>query len=679
MKPFGIVWSLFLAAVSLLRGESEKPFHFQSDIAPYFARHGCAAAECHGGATGRGGFKLSLFATNARADYEAITQHLDGRRIDFLDPHRSLILRKPTRDLRHKGGEVITSESAAYKALESWIVEGAPFARGDRGEPSKLVIVRKTESDGPRAIVNAHFRKGEAEATLVDVSGMARFESSDPGVVEVEEDGRFKIRGKGEAWIIARYGKLSANFRIVEPFGAAGAESVDPPLSINALWRARLSELGLKPGPEAGHYRFWRRLYFDLLGRPPAPHEIPKHAKDLEAQRIAETAEKLVQTKEFAAQLSRHLLDWFEVPPAVEDVKHTSERNKRLRASISAFAARDEDFLAFATSMIDQPARREFVQRFGDPRDRAEFVGRAHLGISIGCARCHNHPTDGWTQAEHLQFSALFADPRPGKVRSERMMAPGKFFLPGDGKAVEPALLPLGAAPREVDPKRESSEQLAEFLRDQALDSFTRNTVNRLFDILLGQPLVDPAHLHQSRNSNQERALTALGVNFAGKGGYRLGYLASLIASSAPYRLDSDPPDAKTLSGDPQLRYLARREARTLTADEYLRAVTFVLGVPPTKGLTAETPLAQQLQLLNSGVLQELLRRPGNQVEAIFDFESEPAKQLEQLYFLILSRPPRPAEVEEFVPLLREAEDVRAVGRDLAFALFASREFSSVR
>ncbi|NIP92462.1 MAG: DUF1549 domain-containing protein, partial [Akkermansiaceae bacterium] len=118
------------------------------------------------------------------------------------------------------------------------------------------------------------------------------------------------------------------------------------------------------------------------------------------------------------------------------------------------------------------------MQRFGDPRDRAEFVGRAHLGISIGCARCHNHPSDRWSQAQHLQFSALFADPRPQAGNGDRMVA-GKFFLPGDGKAIEPALLPVAGPVSGVDGSRSHGEQLAEFLQDSGATHFARNAANR--------------------------------------------------------------------------------------------------------------------------------------------------------------------------------------------------------
>ena len=123
MKPFLTVL-VALATGSFLCADQDPSFHFQYGLAPYLAKAGCAAADCHGGATGRGGLKLSLFATNARADFEAIAQDLGGRRIDLFDPEGSLILRKPTRQIRHKGGRVIEQESEAYQALLKWIQQG---------------------------------------------------------------------------------------------------------------------------------------------------------------------------------------------------------------------------------------------------------------------------------------------------------------------------------------------------------------------------------------------------------------------------------------------------------------------------------------------------------------------------------------------------------------------------
>ena len=68
---------------------------------------------------------------------------------------------------------------------------------------------------------------------------------------------------------------------------------------------------------------------------------------------------------------------------------------------------------------------------------------------------------------------------------------------------------------------------------------------------------------------------------------------------------------------------------------------------------------------------------PGNTVDILITFGAEDL--LEQLYFLILSRPPSAAERREFGPLLQNTEDARSACLDLAFALLASREFSSIR
>src|SRR4051812_21188868 len=49
------------------------PLHFENDILPILARHGCSSSGCHGKAEGQGGFKLSIFASDPEADYAALT------------------------------------------------------------------------------------------------------------------------------------------------------------------------------------------------------------------------------------------------------------------------------------------------------------------------------------------------------------------------------------------------------------------------------------------------------------------------------------------------------------------------------------------------------------------------------------------------------------------------------
>lgn len=676
MKPFLTVL-VALATGSFLCADQDPSFHFQYGLAPYLAKAGCAAADCHGGATGRGGLKLSLFATNARADFEAIAQDLGGRRIDLFDPEGSLILRKPTRQIRHKGGRVIEQESEAYQALLKWIQQGAHYSRGDLGELVDLELEMTSGPESEQVQVQATFQPKQGAPRREDVTAMARFETTDETVATVDEDGRIRRRGPGRAWIIANYGLLAARTEILEPFGPTAKVPPLAPSKIGRSWYHSLSDLGLASSARAGEYRILRRLYLDLTGRPPALDEIEAYFGIAAGDRVAITAKKLLASDQFADQLARHLMNWFEVPDASRDLRHTSERNTRLRNEVRRFAGRDTSLLDFAGAMFTQAGPREFVQRFGDPRDRAEFVGRTHLGISIGCARCHNHPSDRWTQAQHLQFSALFADPRPSSKGGKMTMKPGPFYLPGDGKAIEPALLPLGAMDEALSTEENHSEHLAAFLRTAGRPHLARNIANRFMGILVGRHLVEAPDDHRVGNPALHEPLLDELVQVLEKNDFRIRPFVQAIMESPFYQVESEPPVRESLSGDPQHRYLARREARALSSEEYLRAVSFVLGLEPPRDSKINTPLAQQLKVLNSGVLQKWLRTPGNQIDFLIEFGSDDL--LKQLFLLILTRPPTAEERAVFGPILQQGNESTGVVRDLAFALLTSREFSSVR
>ncbi len=89
----GLSFTTLVFAWLVAAANAAESFHFAHEISPILAKVGCAAAECHGTATGQGGFKLSLFAGDPRDDFEAIRNELDGRRVDFLNPGISQLLR----------------------------------------------------------------------------------------------------------------------------------------------------------------------------------------------------------------------------------------------------------------------------------------------------------------------------------------------------------------------------------------------------------------------------------------------------------------------------------------------------------------------------------------------------------------------------------------------------------
>ncbi len=102
--------------------------YFVNRVMPWVAKAGCNQVQCHGSQRGKGGFRLSMFGAEPDFDYEAITRGADGRRINKVEPAKSLLLLKATGGIPHAGKQPLQLDSAEYKMLVSWIARGAPWA-----------------------------------------------------------------------------------------------------------------------------------------------------------------------------------------------------------------------------------------------------------------------------------------------------------------------------------------------------------------------------------------------------------------------------------------------------------------------------------------------------------------------------------------------------------------------
>src|SRR5436853_4308613 len=83
---------------------------FQRHLLPLLGRLGCNGRACHGSFQGQGGFRLSLFGYDFKADLEALTM-ADSGRVDLEAPEVSKILEKPTLAIPHNGGKRLEAES----------------------------------------------------------------------------------------------------------------------------------------------------------------------------------------------------------------------------------------------------------------------------------------------------------------------------------------------------------------------------------------------------------------------------------------------------------------------------------------------------------------------------------------------------------------------------------------
>src|SRR5262245_40387020 len=175
--------ALLLAAAAPLLAPRQPParrFDFASDVLPILQRQGCSSAYCHGSATGRAGFKLSLFGSEPGADFAAITTALGGRRVDLRDPEHSLLVQKALGRLDHGGGRRVPRDSPSHRALLEWIAAGAPWCDGPEPTLADLELAQL----GDHLQVRATFTSATG-LEVRDVTALALLSSTDPTVVEI--------------------------------------------------------------------------------------------------------------------------------------------------------------------------------------------------------------------------------------------------------------------------------------------------------------------------------------------------------------------------------------------------------------------------------------------------------------------------------------------------------------
>ncbi|MEK6235364.1 MAG: Ig-like domain-containing protein, partial [Planctomycetales bacterium] len=193
-------------------GVEENPrIDFAGQVLPILSKAGCNAGACHASQYGKGGFKLSVFAFEPSNDYDAILRDRQGRRVNWISPERSLLLRKPTLELAHGGNQRLRKGSPDYHILRAWLVGGGPQSSQDAPKvvgikitPSRL-IASLDRSNQENAQQQLRVVATHSDQTERDVTCWAKFDSMDEGVATVSEDGLIGVHGRGQAPIMVRF------------------------------------------------------------------------------------------------------------------------------------------------------------------------------------------------------------------------------------------------------------------------------------------------------------------------------------------------------------------------------------------------------------------------------------------------------------------------------------------
>jgi hypothetical protein len=284
---------------------------FGREVVPVLYKLGCSAGACHGSFAGKGGFRLSLFASDAAEDYRQVRGVLD-RRLNLQSPEESLLLLKPTGKVAH-GGEVrLRPGSDEYHLLRRWIEAGAPYAPAQEGrvvsvrvEPPQ--VLTKPDAAPTSLKVLAKLSSG-AE---VDVTRLARFDIFDSTIAAVDAQARIVAQRSGDTHILAHYaGQIGYTFALVpfaEPKIAAPREKLDD--ALDRVIALKLKQLNIVPSPVCDDLTFVRRIYVDVIGQLPLPEEIRKFQADTRPDKRARLIDELLRHPLHAAVWATKLCD----------------------------------------------------------------------------------------------------------------------------------------------------------------------------------------------------------------------------------------------------------------------------------------------------------------------------------------------------------------------------------
>ncbi len=651
---------------------------FVNDIEPILTRYGCNQGACHGKGAGQNGFRLSLRGYAPELDHGWIVKEQEGRRVSLVVPEDSLILRKALGQVPHGGGRVFAPGSKAHEILLAWLQAGAPGPVKDAAQIQSVAI-----SAGDRVMkvgdeLQLAVTAGYSDGSSRDVTWLTQFASNDAGLVEVDAGGNAKVLRNGETAIRAHYQGQVAVVVVTVPYERSLKEPLTLALSpegggegtkshfIDEHVFAKLALLNIPASRLSTDEMFLRRVYLDTSGTLPTEEEVRAFVADARADKRAKVIDELLQRPEFVDQWTMLLADLFqnrkERDHDVRGTKGVRAFHQWLREQVAANRPWNELARAVLTSQgntDEHPEIGYYVVTIGEFRqtqqsDVVASVAQAFLGTRIGCAKCHNHPLEKYTQDDYYHFAAFFsrvafdrknpqsgatelmqatehqqnqqrhlanlqkqlaekeAAPKPEKEEEQKklelQLADLRKQIEGVIKELEsirmsPVMVqqprtnqqlkpqPLDRAEMAIAPGSDPRMALADWMTSGRNESFNGSIVNRVWQHFLGVGLVEPVDDIRASNPPTNPALwKALNADFVAHG-FDLRHLMRTILNSRTYQLSSE-----TLAdNEADTKFYSHYYARRLPAELLLDAISQVTAIPDQFPGYPEGVRAQQL------------------------------------------------------------------------------------
>jgi hypothetical protein len=700
--------------VKVRRAEVADALRFRNDVMAVFSRVGCNSGKCHGAASGKDGFRLSLFGYDPEGDYRRITREMGGRRVNLATPDESLLLNKALGRIPHTGGGKVPENSEYHHILIRWLEAGAPKDPADVAKPERIEVFPKEavfarKGGTQRVVVRAHYSDG----TDRDVTRFSVFIGNNDSTARVTEEGLIQATGPGEAFILARFDEFTQGVPvIVRPGTPFTAPKVPAFNYIDPLVQKKLDKLHIVASDVCTDEVFIRRVSLDLIGLVPTPAEREKFLASTDPKKREKLVDALLERNDFR---DMWVMKWAELLQ-VRTANGISSKGLKLydgwlREKIRGGATVDrvlEEVLPAIGGTFENPAA-NYYQTETDPNLLAENIAQVFLGTRIQCAQCHNHPFDRWTMDDYYGFAAFFAqvgfknaaDPRELTVFNA---GEGGVKHPVDERDVVPQF--LGAHRPTITPGEDRRVALAKWIASKENTAFSRNLANIVWAQFFGRGIVDPVDdVRISNPPSNPELLEELGRRLVGYR-YDVKKLARDIVLSRTYQLSTAQNSSNALDD----RNFARQTVRRMRAEVLLDCVNRITEVEerhpgvPAGGRAIEIPdavtrnyflttfgrstrrtacacevktnptLSQALHLLNGETTNAKIAE-GRVVEKLLAKGLSGPAVAEELYLRTLGRKPTPSETARISAKLKASPDVKESLEDLFWALLNTNEF----
>jgi hypothetical protein len=327
---------------------------------------------------------------------------------------------------KSKGGLRLDSHAGLMQGGDS----GPALVPGDPDASRLIRAVRQTDKR-----LRMPPRGKLSETQIADLTAWVKRGAPDPRVTDAAV-----VRSAGKPGMSLEDGRRFWSLRPVkDPSVPAVKDTSWPRTPVDRFIRARLEAAGVAPAPVADRRTLLRRVTFDLTGLPPTPAAMDAFLADRSPEAFARVVDRLLASERYGERWGRHWLDVVRYADTCGNASdHPVPQAHKYRDWVIRAFQRDlpyDEFLREQVAGDLMPARSDaerrdritatgylaVARRFGGDRtgehyltldDTIDNLGRAFLGETLACARCHDHKFDPFTVRDYYGLYGIFASTR---------------------------------------------------------------------------------------------------------------------------------------------------------------------------------------------------------------------------------------------------------------------------